>query len=108
MTRSGEVKRAGEVLSKILESLHLRQGLAGWRAVSSWGEIVGPEHGKHTKAVRFASGRLFIEVDSSARMAQLGMEKPELLRKIGAVVGAGVVRDLMFVMAGRSSKEERT
>ena len=108
MTRSGEVKRAGEVLSKILESLHLQQGLAGWRAVSSWGDTVGPEHGEHTKAVRFASGVLFVEVDSSARMAQLGMEKPELLRKIASVVGAGVVRDLMFVMAGRSSKEGKT
>ena len=108
MTGSREVKRAGDILSRVIESLNLRRGLAGWQAVGIWAEIAGGQHARHTRAVRFSSGRLFVEVDSSARMAQLCMEKPELLRKIANSVGTDVVRDLVFVMAGRSSKEGRT
>ena len=106
MTRERGIKRAGDVLTSILESLKLGPGLAGWQAVSAWEEIAGPEHAGHTKAVRFASGRLVVQVDSSSRMARLSMEKPVLLERIVARIGPGVVRDLMFVMAGRSAREE--
>ena len=108
MTGGREVKRAGDILSTVIESLNLRRGLAGWQAVAVWADVAGPDNAGHTRAVRFASGRLFVEVDSSARMAKLSMEKPELVRKLGKEVGAGVVRELVFIMAGRSSKEERT
>jgi predicted nucleic acid-binding Zn ribbon protein len=106
VTRSREVKRAGDVLSKIIDSLKLGTGLAGWQAVNAWEEIAGPEHAGHAKAVRYSAGRLVVEVDSSARIARLGMEKPVLLERITERVGPGVVRDLMFVMAGRSVREE--
>jgi predicted nucleic acid-binding Zn ribbon protein len=106
VTRSREARRAGDVLSKIIERLKLGTGLAGWQAVNAWEEIAGPAHAGHTKAVRFSAGRLVVEVDSSARIAGLSMEKPVLLERIGERVGPGVVRDLMFVMAGRSAREE--
>jgi predicted nucleic acid-binding Zn ribbon protein len=106
VTRNRELRRAGDVLSKIIENLKLGTGLAGWQAVNAWEDIAGPEHAGHTKAVRFSTGRLVVEVDSSARIARLGMEKPVLLERISERVGPGVVRDLMFVMAGRSAREE--
>lgn len=106
MTRRGGIKRAGDVLSSIIESLKLGPGLAGWRAVAAWKDIAGPHYAEHTRAVRYEGGRLYIEVANSAWMTQLGMDKPELLKKISEKVGPGVVRDLMFVMAGRSAREE--
>jgi predicted nucleic acid-binding Zn ribbon protein len=106
VTRKREAKRAGDVLSRIIERLKLGTGLAGWQAVNAWDEVAGPEHAGHAKAIRYSAGRLVVEVDSSARMAGLGMEKPVLLERISERVGPGVVRDLMFVMAGRSPKEE--
>jgi predicted nucleic acid-binding Zn ribbon protein len=102
------MKRAGDVLSSIIESLKLGPGLAGWRAVTAWNEIAGPRYAEHTKARRYEGGRLYVEVDNSAWMAQLGMDKPMLLNKISEKVGPGVVRDLMFVVAGRSAREEDT
>jgi predicted nucleic acid-binding Zn ribbon protein len=108
VTRRGGIKRAGDVLSSIIESLKLGPGLAGWRAVNSWEEIAGPRYAEHTKALKYEGGRLYIEVDNSAWTAQLGMEKPLLLRKIAEKVGPGVVRDLMFVVAGRPAREEDT
>ncbi len=108
MTRDREVKRAGDVLSRIIESLRLGPVMAGWRAVEAWDEIAGPDHAGHTRAVRFSSGRLFVQVDSSARIARLSMEKPRLLERIGEKVGSGIVRDLMFVMSSRSTRGERT
>jgi len=108
VTRKGGIKHAGDVLSSIIESLKLGPGLAGWRAVTAWKEIAGPKYAEHTKALRYQGGRLYIEVNSSAWMAQLGMEKPALLKKISEKVGPGVVRDLMFVVAGRSAREEDT
>ena len=108
MTRKGGMKRAGDILTSIIDSLKLGPGLAGWRAVSAWEEIAGPQYAGHTKALRFDGGRLYIQVDNSVWMAQLGMEKPVLLQKIRDKVGPGVVRDLMFVVAGRSAREEDT
>jgi predicted nucleic acid-binding Zn ribbon protein len=102
-----DMKRAGDLLAGIIEGLHLGEKLSGWKAVEAWGEIVGADVAGRTKAVRFEQGRLIVEVDSSARMAQLGFEKPALLEKLNARAGECVVRDLTFVMAGRSAKKER-
>lgn len=106
MTRKGGMKRAGDILSSIIDRLNLGTGLAGWRAVSAWEEIAGPRYAEHTKALRFDKGRLYIQVDNSSWMTQLGMEKPVLLHKISETIGPGIVRDLMFVVAGRSPREE--
>jgi predicted nucleic acid-binding Zn ribbon protein len=100
------MKRAGEILSSIIDGLKWGPTLAGWRAVSAWEEIAGPRYAEHTKALRFDKGRLYIEVDNSAWTAQLGMDKPILLKKISDNVGPGIVRDLMFVVAGRPPREE--
>ena len=108
MTRKGGMKRAGDILSSIIDSLNLGPGLAGWRAVNAWEDIAGPRYAEHTKALKFDGGRLYIQVDNSAWMTQLGMDKPVLLQKISDKVGPGIVRDLMFVMAGRSAREEDT
>lgn len=108
MTRKGGIRRAGDVLSSIIESLRLGPGIAGWKAVSAWEEIAGPEYAGHTKAIRFESGRLVVEVESSAWMARLGMDKPVLLERIEKKVGSGIVRDVMLVMAGRAAREEDT
>jgi predicted nucleic acid-binding Zn ribbon protein len=100
------MKRAGDVLAGIIDGLNLGPRLAGWKAVGAWDDVIGAEAAGRAKAVRFEQGRLVVEVDSSARMAQLGYEKPTLLEKLNAEIGEGVVRDLTFVMAGRSIKEE--
>ena len=94
------------MLAGIINGLNLGPRLAGWKAVGAWDEVVGAKVAGHTKAVRFDQGRLVVEVDSSARMAQLGFEKPALIEKLNARTGDGVVRDLTFVMGGRSVKEE--
>lgn len=102
------MRKAGDVLAGILDGLNLGPRLAGWKAVEAWEGVIGAEAAGRTKAVRFEQGRLVVEVDSSARMAQLGFEKPALIEKLNARTGDGVVRDLTFVMAGRSAKGERT
>ena len=101
------MKAAGEVLTGILEGLNLGPRIAGWKAVAAWEDVIGADAAGRTKTVRFEHGRLVVEVDSSARMAQLGYEKPALLDKLNARAGEEVVRDLAFVMAGRSAREER-
>ena len=108
MTRKGGIKRAGDILSSLIERLKLGPGIAGWSAVSAWNEIIGSEYAGHTKAIRFDGSRLVVQVDSSSMMARLGMDKPVLLKRIETKVGSGVVEDLMFVMAGRSAREEDT
>lgn len=101
------MKAAGDLLTGVLESLNLGGRIAGWKAVAAWEDVIGTDAAGRTRAVRFEHGRLVVEVDSSARMAQLGYEKPALLDKLNARAGEEVVRDLSFVMAGRSAREER-
>jgi predicted nucleic acid-binding Zn ribbon protein len=102
-----DMQRAGDVLAGIIEGLNLGPRLAGWKAVDAWEDVVGAEEAGRARAVRFENGRLVVEVDSSARMARLGFEKPALLQKLNSRAGEGVVRDLTFVMAGRPIKGGR-
>ena len=72
----------------------------GWReraAVGAvfgrWAEVVGPDLAAHTRPEAFLDdGELVITADSAAWAAQVRLLAPELLRRLGAEIGAGTVR----------------
>ncbi|MGH7740588.1 MAG: DUF721 domain-containing protein [Candidatus Eiseniibacteriota bacterium] len=86
------------VVARVLRGLGLEDALLGWRAVQEWPEIVGPRLARRARAVDFRDGTLIIEVDGSAWMQEVGYLKRELIRKIDARLGAGVVRDVRVIL----------
>ena len=86
------------VVARVLRGLGLEGALLGWRAVQEWPEIVGPRLARRARAVDFRDGTLVIEVEGSAWMQEVGYLKRELIRKIDARLGAGVVRDVRVTL----------
>lgn len=86
------------VVARVLRGLGLEDALLGWRAVKEWPEIAGPRLARRARAVEFRDGTLVIEVDGSAWMQEVGYLKRELIRKIDARLGAGIVRDVRVTL----------
>jgi predicted nucleic acid-binding Zn ribbon protein len=92
------------VLPRVLKGLKLDKLLAAQPAVDLWPEIAGPKTAEHTRAVEVDGKTLVVVVDSPAWMAQLRFLKPQLIKKIDARIGKGLITDLRFVL-GQGKKE---
>jgi predicted nucleic acid-binding Zn ribbon protein len=98
-------RSVGSVLPRVLKGLKLDKVLAAQPAVDLWPQIAGPKTTEHTQAVEVDGKTLVIVVDGPAWMTQLRFLKPQLLKKIDARVGKGLITDLRFVL-GQGRREE--
>jgi predicted nucleic acid-binding Zn ribbon protein len=80
----------------------------GWRqraAVAAvfgrWAEVVGPELAAHTRPEAFEDGELVVAADSAAWATQVRLLAPQLLRRLGAELGAGTVRRVRVSAPGQ-------
>lgn len=74
---------------------------AGWQVPVSvggvfgrWEQIVGPQVAEHATPETFQDGKLVVRTSSTAWAAQLRLLRPQLLRRLTAELGAGVVTEL--------------
>ena len=88
----------GGVLGRVLENLGLSREMTGWQAVEAWPKLVGPRVARHTHAVAFRDGTLYVEVEGSAWMHELGFLKRDLIREINRQLGSERIRDVRLVM----------
>lgn len=80
----------------------------GWRqraAVAAvfgrWAEVVGPDLAAHTRPEAFEDGELVVAADSTAWATQVRLLAPQLLRRLGAELGAGTVRRVRVSAPGQ-------
>ena len=102
--RSRKFRSVGSVLPRVLKGLRLDKVLAAQPAVDLWPQITGPKTAEHTQAVEVDGKTLVIVVDGPAWMTQLRFLKPQLLKKIDARIGKGLITDLRFVLGNTESK----
>ena len=110
MSRPGRFRKfrsVGSVLPRVLKGLKLDKVLAAQPAVDLWPQIAGPKTAEHTWAVEVDRKTLVIIVDGPAWSAQLRFLKPQLIKKIDARIGKGLITDLRFVLGQGRSEEER-
>ena len=91
-------RSVGSVLPRVLKGLKLDKVLAAQPAVDLWPQIAGPKTAEHTRAVEVDGKTLVIIVDGPAWSAQLRFLKPQLIKKIDARIGKGLITDLRFVL----------
>ncbi len=85
------------VLPRIAKKLNLEEAIRARPAFDCWPEIVGERVAQHTKPRYVERGTLLVVVDSPTWMTQLAFLKPEILRKIAARTGPGVITDIHFI-----------
>jgi predicted nucleic acid-binding Zn ribbon protein len=100
-TRSVGDERDPALLGAQLERLLLDRGWSADVTVGSvmgrWAEIVGPDIAGHVRPVTFEGSVLSVQADSTAWATQIRLLTSSLLGRIEAVVGAGVVTELVVL-----------
>lgn len=96
----GQLTPVGGTLAGLLQGLGLTATLKGWEALSVWAETVGSPASERSRAVAFESGRLIVEVESSAWMTQLSFLKRDIRARLNRRLGGDVIQDIQFTPRG--------
>lgn len=104
----GEGESLGKLLEGVLANLNLGERLSEQLAQTAWPEIAGRLVAAHSWAEAIRDGVLIVGCDSPAWAQELHMRKHELLGRLAAHLGAGVVRDLRFRTGTRSRRAPRS
>lgn len=93
-SRRGKPSSLADILRERFGSLGLEKRLHQAQIFSRWEETVGSRIAGHSRPAYVRNGRLTIIVDSPAWSQQLSLLRPDLLRKMAAVIGEGVITDI--------------
>ncbi|HEX3785247.1 MAG TPA: DciA family protein [Pseudonocardiaceae bacterium] len=95
----------GKLVSRLANDRGWAEKLAGGEVFSRWSSLVGADVAEHAEPVNLRDGELTVQADSTAWATQLRLLQRQLLAKIAAGVGNGVVKRLK--VAGPSAPSWR-
>jgi predicted nucleic acid-binding Zn ribbon protein len=95
----------GGLVSRIAKDRGWTEKLNGGEVFNRWSSLVGPDVAEHTQPISLTDGELTVQADSTAWATQLRLLQRQLLAKIAAAVGNGVVKRLK--VAGPSAPSWR-
>lgn len=81
----------GDVLGKLVRDRGWSKPAAAAGLFARWDEIVGPEVAAHCRPVSCAEGELVVEAESAAWATQLRLFKAQIVARLAAEAGSGVV-----------------
>lgn len=82
----------GRIASRLARDRGWNAQLASGRVFGEWAALVGEEVAEHAHPVRMADGELTVQATSTAWATQLRLLQSQLIAKIAAGVGTGVVK----------------
>ncbi|MGM1059705.1 DUF721 domain-containing protein [Saccharothrix sp. Mg75] len=84
----------GRLAARIAADRGWVERLAGGQVFARWPKLVGEDVAEHARPVSFENGELTVQADSTAWATQLRLLQRELIKRIAAGVGNGVVTSL--------------
>lgn len=81
----------GDLLGKLVKDRGWRKPAAHAGVFARWPQMVGPEIAGHCRPVSCQDGELVVEAESSAWATQLRLFKTQILSRVTAEVGPGMV-----------------
>ena len=91
-----DVKKIDSLLQQYVKARGLEKGLAEYRLMKSWNELLGVTIAKKTKSLRIQNRKLFVTVHSSVVRNELSMIKDTLIPKLNEAAGMDVIDDLVL------------
>jgi predicted nucleic acid-binding Zn ribbon protein len=95
----------GRLVSKMATDRGWTEKLNGGEVFARWSALVGADVAEHSQPISLTDGELTVQADSTAWATQLRLLQRQLLAKIAAGVGNGVVKRLK--VAGPSAPSWR-
>jgi len=94
------MERAGKAIAKIRGDRLSPDELA----VAAWSAAVGRRLADRTNAVKLVRTRLVVEVEDGVWQSQLHQMRDQILPRVVAVIGPGIVDELEFRVAPRTPR----
>ena len=92
----GKLEPVGPVVSALLHGLGLERRLQEFEAVQVWEDVVGAAVAAHARATAIQEGVLFVEVDSSVWLQELGLLRESIVERLNARLGNLWVRRIVL------------
>ena len=91
-----EIKKIDLLLDQFVKSNKLERGLAEYRLINSWSDLLGITVAKTTKNLHLRNRKLFVTLHSSVVRNELEMIKDTLIGKLNEAAGMKVIDDIVL------------
>lgn len=91
-----EIRKIDTLLQQFIKSNKLEKGLAEYRLMKSWKDLLGITVAKKTKSMYIRNRKLFVTLHSSVVRNELGMIKDTLIGRLNEAAGMNVIDDIIL------------
>jgi predicted nucleic acid-binding Zn ribbon protein len=91
-----EVKKIDSLLQQFVKANRLEKGLAEYRLMKSWKDLLGITVAKKTKSLKIQNRKLFVTLHSSVVANELSLIKESLIPKLNEAAGMDVIDDVVL------------
>jgi len=91
-----QVRKLDSLLQQFVKANKLERGLAEYRLIKSWNELLGITVAKKTKSLHIRNRKLFVNLHSSVVRNELELIKESLIPKLNEAAGMDVIDDVVL------------
>ena len=91
-----DVKKIDSLLHQFVKAHGLERGLAEYRLMKSWKDLLGITVAKKTKSLRIQNRKLYVTLHSSVVRNELSTMKDSLIPKLNEAAGMNVIDDVVL------------
>lgn len=106
-TSKSAIEPIGQTVRSLLRQWLTEEELRVYFACAQWERVVGAKLAERSEPLEFRNGVLLVRASSPVWAQELQFLKHEILRRLNALVGAPIVKDLLFRQSRLRPKESR-
>lgn len=91
-----DIRKIDSLLQQFVKANNLEQGLAEYRLMKSWKDLLGVTVAKRTKSMYIRNRKLFVTLHSSVVRNELAMIKQSLIPRLNEAAGMKVIDDIVL------------
>ncbi|MCK4749124.1 MAG: DUF721 domain-containing protein [Bacteroidales bacterium] len=91
-----DIKKIDSLLQQFVKANNLERGLAEYRLMKSWKDLLGITISKKTKDMYIRNRKLFVSLNSSVVRNELAMIKDTLIGRLNEAAGMNVIDDIIL------------
>ena len=91
-----EIQKIDSLLQSFVKANNLEKGLAEYRLIKSWKDLLGITISKKTKSLYIRNRKLFVTLHSSVVRNELEMIKDTIIPRLNEAAGLDVIDDIVL------------
>ncbi len=91
-----DAQQVGDIINHFLKEEHLEGKFDEQRALTLWGEIVGPAINRYTVRRHVSGGVMHITLSSAPLRNEMMLTRSSLIEKINKAIGRDVIQEIVF------------